>query len=424
MTKNLIRVGVLGNVDAGKSTFIGTQVSGQLDNGRGSARSTVMKHRHELETGRTSSIGTHEVYFDENAQPMIAPRRRTTPSTAELVQKASKIVSFMDVAGHEKYLKTTIAGINRGMADYALVLVNSSRPPSHMTLHHLKLCSMANIPVAVVMTKVDRTPSDVFRTTKQQVQKLLRHPQVDLKPYVVKNFRDIDTVGNLENLTPIVSVSSVTGEGMDLVRHLLLALPPRHQHAKEERRKPFECLIQEIYQLTGVGTVLSGFVTRGEWKKGEALHIGPLKDGSTFVTVPKSVHVAQTIVNRVWAGHTVCFAIPKPPRNARAMLTKFMVAKKEPIVLTKTFQAEIEFPPGKGFTLTRGRAVVTAHILHIKTQLMVVGIKNQDGENVDFLRQSSRATVTFEFNKRPQHVRPGMRVMLREGHVLGFGLVL
>jgi len=45
-----------GNVDSGKSTLIGVLTSATLDDGRGSARSTILKHRHEQENGRTSAI--------------------------------------------------------------------------------------------------------------------------------------------------------------------------------------------------------------------------------------------------------------------------------------------------------------------------------------------------------------------------------
>jgi GTPase len=88
--------------------------------------------------------------MDENAKPI------TGSTEGELARKASRLVTFMDLAGHEKYLKTTIAGVARGMADYALVLVNSLQPPTHMTLQHLKLCVSIGIPVVVVMTKVRR----------------------------------------------------------------------------------------------------------------------------------------------------------------------------------------------------------------------------------------------------------------------------
>lgn len=52
-----IRVAVVGNVDAGKSTLLGVLTHGELDNGRGFARQRLFRHKHELESGRTSSVG-------------------------------------------------------------------------------------------------------------------------------------------------------------------------------------------------------------------------------------------------------------------------------------------------------------------------------------------------------------------------------
>lgn len=52
-----IRVAVIGNVDSGKSTMVGVLTRSMLDDGRGGARSKVMKHNHETSTGRTSSVG-------------------------------------------------------------------------------------------------------------------------------------------------------------------------------------------------------------------------------------------------------------------------------------------------------------------------------------------------------------------------------
>ena len=51
-----IRITTLGNVDSGKSTVLGVLTKGGLDNGRGLARGGVFRHKHELETGRTSAI--------------------------------------------------------------------------------------------------------------------------------------------------------------------------------------------------------------------------------------------------------------------------------------------------------------------------------------------------------------------------------
>lgn len=54
----------MGNVDAGKSTLLGVLTHGELDNGRGHARQRLFRHKHEAETGRTSSVGNDILGFD------------------------------------------------------------------------------------------------------------------------------------------------------------------------------------------------------------------------------------------------------------------------------------------------------------------------------------------------------------------------
>ena len=54
---------VCGPVDAGKSSLIGVLTSGELDDGRGFAREKILKHQHELESGRTSNITFNPIIF-------------------------------------------------------------------------------------------------------------------------------------------------------------------------------------------------------------------------------------------------------------------------------------------------------------------------------------------------------------------------
>ena len=58
---------VVGNVDAGKST-LGVLTHGELDNGRGAARQKLFRHKHEMESGRTSSVGNDILGFDPQGQ--------------------------------------------------------------------------------------------------------------------------------------------------------------------------------------------------------------------------------------------------------------------------------------------------------------------------------------------------------------------
>lgn len=149
---NHIRVAVMGNVDAGKSTLIGTLKSNILDDGRGSSRQLVPRHRHELETGRTSSPITHLVGFNENGS--ICNSASVIKGHFSFPNDAHRVITLLDVAGHEKYLKNTIQAISQGMIDHALVLVNARQEPNHMTVHHLNLASSLGIPIIIVMTKV------------------------------------------------------------------------------------------------------------------------------------------------------------------------------------------------------------------------------------------------------------------------------
>ena len=105
-----IRVAVVGNVDAGKSTMIGTLTSSLLDDGRGSSRTSIMKHRHEIESGRTSTASTHLMGFRSSGQAIagkdsVRANRRKTED--EIARESYRVVTLMDLAGHEKYLKTT-----------------------------------------------------------------------------------------------------------------------------------------------------------------------------------------------------------------------------------------------------------------------------------------------------------------------------
>lgn len=104
-----IRAAVVGNVDAGKSTLIGTLITASLDDGRGKSRTAIMKHRHEIESGRTSTATTHLLGFRSSGEPVTGRDavRAKRKSEDEVARESYKTVTLMDLAGHEKYLKTT-----------------------------------------------------------------------------------------------------------------------------------------------------------------------------------------------------------------------------------------------------------------------------------------------------------------------------
>lgn len=201
-------------------------------------------------------------------------------------------------------------------------------------------------------------------------------------------------------------------------------------HTQKQRDKPFEYLVEDIFQVPGVGTVISGLVTRGEWKKGESIYLGPLRDGSIMQMIPKSVHVAQTSVNHVYAGHSVCFALPKISKDKRKMFTKGMVALKESFVPVRTLTAQVVLFKGKNTTIQNGQYQSTLNILHHKVAAKVTEVRDSGGNPMDVTRNNSHGnqrnsemTITFKLLHRPAYLRKGMKIIMRDGHVRGIGVI-
>jgi len=357
--------------------------------------------------------------------------------------------------------QTTVYGISSSMADYAMVLCNSRQPPTHMTAHHLNLVCGFNIPAVVVLTKSDGCPEDVMKSTTDEICCLLKSPEVRRRPFFVKTKEDVMTVlDKMHAIAPIIKTSCVTGEGLDLLKLLLHKLPRRRNHEKKMDRT-FEFLIEEIFNVTGVGCVLSGFVNSGELTLGENIRIGPTHDGTYLDTVVKGIHVCRAPMENIRAGQNACLNV-KLGTDEKKLLRKGQVAigakgigggknktsapnaavsnSSEGHLCCSEFMAEIVVLKGASTTIRKNYQAFL-HILHIKQSARAVDfslidangdiIKKDEKENSDtpssrpniVLRQGNRARVHFAFCSRPERIRVGMKIMFRDGLVRGAGVI-
>jgi GTPase len=156
-----VRVAVVGNVDAGKSTTLGVLTRGTLDDGRGKARVALFRHPHEIESGRTSSVGGEILGFSTTGQPIFpstegeaSGAKREKLSWEAICKRASKVVSFIDLAGHERYFKTTLYGLSGCAPDYVMLMVGGNAGLIGMSKEHLGVALALNVPIAVCVTKV------------------------------------------------------------------------------------------------------------------------------------------------------------------------------------------------------------------------------------------------------------------------------
>lgn len=161
-----VRVAVVGNVDAGKSTTLGVLTRGGLDDGRGKARLALFRHPHEVETGRTSSVGGEILGFTTTGDPIFPTThanegetnsaKREKLSWEEICKRAAKVASFIDLAGHERYFKTTLYGLSGCAPDYVMLMVGGNAGLIGMSKEHLGVALALNVPIAVCVTKVSR----------------------------------------------------------------------------------------------------------------------------------------------------------------------------------------------------------------------------------------------------------------------------
>eukprot|EP00775_Hariotina_reticulata_P007899 gene7899-8095_t len=312
-----VRVAVIGNVDSGKSTLVGVLTRSILDDGRGLARGKVFKHHHEEATGRTSSIGQHNLCLDSQGNILNDQQFRNT-TCGDYVKQASKVITLVDLAGHEKYFRTTAYGLTGHLPDYACLIVGANMGVVGMCKEHLGVALALKVPVFFVVTKVDICPEHVLKNTLQSLASILKKPGVRKKPYLVRGPGEVLTAARnitTDSLAPIFLTSAVTGQGLDLVRQFYSLLPQR-QRWVEAQSQAAEFIIDETFGVPGVGTVVAGTVKRGVISPTTPLLLGPdIGDGSFKAASIKSIHYKRLPVGQVVAGQTAALALKKIKRT-------------------------------------------------------------------------------------------------------------
>lgn len=412
-----VRLATMGNVDAGKSTLLGVLTRGVLDNGRGLARSAVFRHAHELETGRTSSI-SHEILGFDSKGAIVNYNGVRNPSWTEICAQSAKVLTFLDLAGHERYFKTTVFGLTGMAPDFAMLLVGANQGVIGMAKDHLGIAIALRVPVFVVVTKIDMCPPNIYEQTMAQLNKILKAPGARKIPMVVRCHDDVVVAAkNFDNgrVAPIFPVSSVTGENLDMLR-LFLNLLPVKRDWENKIADPVEFHLDDNFSVPGVGTVASGICVAGSIRAGQSdLFLGPDEFGN-FIPCPiKTIHTNRLSVNAICAGKSASFALKKVKRN---QLRKGMVlVSSELCYCSMRFEAEILILQHSTTIAPGYQAMI--HTGCVRQNARILSISQESG----FLRAGDKATVTFEFLYRPEFVKNGWRFVFREGRTKGIGKI-
>ncbi|XP_043478354.1 GTP-binding protein 1 [Leptopilina heterotoma] len=409
-----IRIAVVGNVDAGKSTLLGVLTHGQLDNGRGLARQKLFRHKHEAETGRTSSVGNDILGFDGIGN-VVNKAEHGSLDWAKICEKSSKVITFIDLAGHERYLKTTVFGMTGHVPDFGMLMVGANAGIVGMTKEHLGLALALSVPVFVVVTKIDMCPFNVLQENLKLLVRILKSPGCRKVPVTVKTADDV-VVSAMnfvsERLCPIFQISNVNGDNLDLLKMFLNLLSARITSRDDE---PAEFQIDDTYSVPGVGTVVSGTTLRGVIRLNDTLLLGPDPLGHFIQIVIKSIHRKRMPVREVRGGQTASFSLKKIKRS---QIRKGMVLVSPALNPQAYWEFEGEILILHHPTTISSRYQAMVHCGSIRQTASILSMSQ------DCLRTGDKASVHFRFIKNPEYMKTGQRMVFREGRTKAVGNII
>ena len=267
-TKPHVNVGTIGHVDHGKTTLTAAITEIQSKKGLAEFVSFDMIDKAPEERARGITIATAHVEY----------------------QTENRHYAHVDCPGHADYVKNMITGA--AQMDGAILVVSAADGPMPQTREHILLARQVNVPYIVVfMNKVDMVDDpELLELVELEVRELLSYydfPGDDL-PVVMGS-----ALKALESGDPEAEETKCIQELMDAIDSWI-PLPER------DIDRPFLMPVEDVFSITGRGTVATGRIERGIIKMGEEVAIVGLdRDRKSVVT---GVEMFRRILDRGEAG--------------------------------------------------------------------------------------------------------------------------
>lgn len=269
-TKPHVNVGTIGHVDHGKTTLTAALTSILAKKFGGEARAYDQIDNAPEEKARGITIATSHVEY----------------------QSANRHYAHVDCPGHADYVKNMITGA--AQMDGAILVVSAADGPMPQTREHILLARQVGVPYIVVyLNKADMVDDkELLELVEMEVRDLLTQYQFpgDKTPIVIGS-----ALKALEGDESEIGIPSI----MKLVEVLddYIPIPERPVD------KPFLLPIEDVFSISGRGTVVTGRVERGIVKVGEELEIVGLKP--TLKTICTGVEMFRKLLDQGQAGDNV-----------------------------------------------------------------------------------------------------------------------
>ena len=413
---------VIGNVDSDKSTLVGWLTKGIKDDGRDYARKYVFNFQHETESGRTSYIA-EEIIGITNGKIIHSGRlnEKKNVSWKEIASQSGHVITFLDLCGHEKYLKTTMYDVSALMPHYA-----TNMGVQLMTKEHLGIVVSLGIPFFIVFTKIDIAPKEVKEKTINHFTTLLRG---GLKKTVfnVKSSNDAEFAANYisdGNIVPIFQVSTVSGDGIEDLKNFLSILTPKFPKINDfsiikSPKDKTEVLLDNAFN-TKVGSIFAGIVVSGKIEVNQKLLIGPTLEGDFKLVQIREIHFLRVNVNELCCGNSYSLKLKSLDKSFELNINIFrkgMVLLDPETKLEPTMEFEVEalIVHHSSIIKVGYQSVVHCHVIR-----QTCSIVQMDKE---FLRAGDTGSIIFRFMKKPEYMHVRDIILFREGRTRGKGKI-
>ena len=265
-----VNVGTIGHVDHGKTTLTAalTKVCADARGGESKAYDQIDNAPEERERGIT--IATAHVEYETDGRHY----------------------AHVDCPGHADYVKNMITGA--AQMDGAILVVSAADGPMPQTREHILLARQVGVPyILVYMNKADQVDDEeLLELVEMEVRELLSSYEFpgDDTPIVVGS-----ALKALEGDTSDIGVPSV----LKLLEEMDAYIP----QPERDTDKPFLLPIEDVFSISGRGTVVTGRVERGIIKVGEEIEIVGIKD--TEKTTCTGVEMFRKLLDEGRAGDNV-----------------------------------------------------------------------------------------------------------------------
>jgi elongation factor Tu len=384
-TKPHVNIGTIGHVDHGKTTLtaaITMVLNKKFGSGEAISYDNIDKAPEERERGITIST-SHVEYETENRH-----------------------YAHVDCPGHADYVKNMITGA--AQMDGAILVVSAADGPMPQTREHILLSRNVGVPkIVVFLNKEDMVDDEeLIELVEMEVRELLSEYDFD------------------GDNTPIVvgsalkAIEEPEGEWADKIVKLMEAVDEYIPAPERDTDKPFLMPVEDVFSITGRGTVATGRVERGVVKTGDNVEIVGLADEARTVVVT-GVEMFRKLLDEAQAGDNIG-ALLRGVQRAEIERGQVLAAPKSINPHTK-FESEVyvlsKEEGGRHTPFFNGYRPQ----FYFRTTDVTGDIQLEEG--VEMVMPGDNAKFTIELIT-PIAIEEGLRFSIREGgRTVGSGVV-